>query len=728
MSAGDSILLPSVSIVGSKEAASKLPASGYYLGSDELKKYNISDINRAVRQIPGVYVREEDGFGLFPNISLRGVTTERMKAVTVMEDGILSAPAPYSAPSAYYSPNVARMSGFEVLKGSSQIQYGPHTTGGAINYLSTPFTQDAEGFLKLSYGAYNELIGHLWYGDVTDLGNGGRAGFLVEGHYQTTDGFKEIDGTAGFQATDDTGFTRVEPMVKVFWELPTENYNRIELKYGFSDLDADETYLGLSGTDFGADPFRRYAASRFDNIQTKNHRTSLRHVAELSGGFNLDTALYYQYFARNWEKLHQLRIGGALVANTGLSTALETPAGLAILRGEAAGVFRVRNNNRKYEQYGIQSRLGKEFETGDLAHDAEFGFRYHVDQVDRFQWNIDYTQDATGNVTAAAPGAAGGAGDRIQETSATALHLQDAIKWQKFTFTPGVRLELLDQDFENGTRTGAGTTGSGNQEAIAAGISVGYELDQKVTLFGGVHRGISLPAPRAAINNGLSEETSLSFEAGTRYNDAESGVYAEAVGFYSAFNDLIVGGNIGGGGAALTENVGDINSLGIELAAGYDHGRANSWVVNTPMRLAVTLTDAQLDGDATNTDPESIFSGGRDGSKVPYVPEYQLNAEIGLEYGKVSTYLSGTYVPQTYTTASNVSQQVNATGALDARVGKTDNYFVLDWTIRYAFRDNTTVFGGVKNLLNREYVASRHPHGPRPGLPRFFNVGLEMEF
>ena len=751
------VLLPQVSIVGSKEAASKLPASGYYLGSDELKKHNISDINRAVRQIPGVYVREEDGFGLFPNISLRGVTTERMKAVTVMEDGILSAPAPYSAPSAYYSPNVARMDGFEVLKGSSQIKYGPYTTGGAINYLSTPFTQDSEGYLKLSYGSYHELIGHFWYGDVKDLGDKGKVGFLVEGHYQSNDGFKTIDRAPDFTDTDNTGFTRVEPMVKLFWDLPTSVPNRLEFKYGFTDLDADETYLGLNDGDFRADPNRRYSSSRFDNIQTRNHRASIRHIVHPSESFSLETTGYLQYFDRNWEKLHRIRDTSIAVSpgspnenRFGLSRALAnvpgdtltiTPdagagvaggavvhAGYGILTGTAAGNLHVRNNNRSYELYGIQSVATKELTLGGMDHEFQGGVRYHYDQVDRFQWEDVYTQNAAGAITAFAPGAAGGAGDRIQETHAVALHLQDEIKWNKFTIVPGIRLELLDQQFENGTRVGAGTTGDGNQEAVAGGISVGYELSEKVNLFGGVHRGFSFAGPRSSINNNLSEETSLSFETGTRYNDAETGVYAEAIGFYTAFDDLIVGGNLGGGGAATTENVGDINSIGLELAAGYDHGRANSWAVKTPTRLSITLTDAQLDGNATNADPESIFAGGRDGSKVPYVPEYQLNAEVGLEYGKVSTFLSATYVPQTYTTAANTRHQVNSTGTPDSRVGKTDNYFVVDWTVRYAFRDNTTLFGGVKNMLNREYIASRHPHGPRPGLPRFFNVGLEMNF
>ncbi len=54
------------------------------VGKEKIQGQQITDVNRALKQTPGVYVREEDGQGLRPNIGLRGTDPDRSKKVVLL--------------------------------------------------------------------------------------------------------------------------------------------------------------------------------------------------------------------------------------------------------------------------------------------------------------------------------------------------------------------------------------------------------------------------------------------------------------------------------------------------------------------------------------------------------------------------------------------------------------------------------------------------------------------
>jgi Fe(3+) dicitrate transport protein len=727
------VRMPGLTVIGSREAERELPGSGTYVDTEEIRTQGYDDVGQVLRQVPGVYVRQEDGFGLFPNLSLRGVDTGRSAKVTMMEDGVLTAPAPYSAPAAYYRPSLGRMSGVEVLKGSSQIRYGPHTTGGVINYISTPIPEAMTAYLRAVYGENHEVRAHAHFGSTVETG-AGRLGYLVEGFFRRSDGFKRIDGAPDFDDRRDTGFSLVEPMVKLSWRPPTERFQQLELKLGYTDLDADETYLGLSEADFRRRPFRRYSSTRFDNIETEHYRSYLRHTIDAGLGVNLTTTAYYNKFERNWFKLHDLRgvqLAGAApgtTVNMDLSRALAGAnggLGLEVLKGQRAGTLRVRNNAREYYLWGVESVANRLFEAGSVTHDVSLGVRFHNDRVRRNQLDEFFEQDSRGNIVSRTLGPPGGGGNRRQETEALAVFIEDAIEWGRFTFRPGFRYEHLWLGFED---FNTGERGKGTLDVWAPGLGITFDVAPEWRLFGGVYRGFSVPGPRAHVLSGLDEETSISSELGLRYLNERAGVEASLVGFFSAFDDLIVIDNVGGTGSGETANVGKVDSYGVELALRFDPSVQLGWSFRTPSFVSFTYTRAELDGDARSPDAESLFSGGRDGNRVPYVPEFVVGFGTGIELPRWGLYVTASWVDSAFTTASNTRRQLDPDGNPDARFGRTDSHFLVDFSGKVKLREGVSLIGGLHNAFGKEYVASRHPHGPRPGQPRFAYVGLELAF
>ena len=732
------IMMREVSIIGSKSNVKDIAGSAAYLDVQDIREQGVEDVNRILRRVPGVNIREEDGYGLFPNISLRGVDPARSSKVTIMEDGILMAPAPYSAPSAYYMPNTGRMSGIEVLKGSSQVKYGPHTTGGAINFLSTPIPTTSKVYSKSTFGMFNELRNHSYFGNTEQLTGGGRVGYVIEYYTRNTTGFKDLDiNPPDMRGEANTGFSRQEPMLKLFWEPKTAMYQRIEAKFGFSNLDANQTYTGLRTADFNQDPYRLYAASRFDEIESTQYRSYIRHFAEINNDTSLVTTLYGNTFNRNWQKLNEVGTTGDYGADSGtnLSEAMaQGPggAGYGCLTGTAACQFVVKNNNRTYYMYGVQADLKHRLTTGDVKHELNLNVRHHYDQIRRKQWSEEYTQNAAGAITAVQQNARGASDNRLQTTEATAVNLSDTMKFGKLTFIPGVRTETIRAGYcDDNTNCGNGTIeGKRTYTVIVGGGSVKYDAmdagGQDLDFFGGVHRGFSPAGPRSNIKSGVTHETSIGMEIGTRFSDAPKAFSTEATLFMTTIDNLVTPDSIGGSGASVGENAGKVRTMGIELAANYDPGLHKGWAVKTPMYFAATATDAEFRNDVTSTDQETIWAAAKKGNKVPYIPDFQISFGVGAIYKKMSASIDANYVSEAFADGGNTSTSAATDGDANERFGKIDARLVMDASVGYQWSDKVRLFTNLKNITNEEYIVSRQPHGPRPGLPFTAMAGLEF--
>lgn len=706
----EATLLDRMTVVGSAQAAQESAGSAAYLDAETLQKHDYRDIQRVLRQVPGVYVVDEEGYGLRPNIGIRGSGTDRNSRITVMEDGVLVAPAAYAAPAAYYFPTTARINAIEVRKGSSAIRSGPRTTGGAINLISTPIPQQTSGQLNFAFGTDETMQAHAWAG-----GSGEQTGWLLETAQQQTDGFKRLDSGG------DTGYVLEDYVAKfrINSAADATHYQSLEIKLGKTEQDGDETYLGLTDEDFRANFNRRYAGSQKDNIKTDHELAELRHHIELSPALDLTTVAYRHEFARNWFKLGS--VGGKSISSV-LSHPIANATELAWLKGTTSpdDALLVRNNNRAYESSGVQSVLGWATNMGNAQHQFELGVRYHQDEEDRFQDDdLFRMQDAQMILTT--DGLPGTNDNRVGEAEAWSVYLQDEIRTGKWILVPGLRYEQIDltrTDFaKQPDGRSLGPSRAPRESSISQlipGFGATWLLSENFNLFASAHRGFNPPSPGSSAD----AEESVNMETGVRWNRGEFN--AELVGFWNDYSNLIGTCTESSGGDCVVGDqfeAGEARVRGIEASIGYDLGRANGWQVAVPVSVAYTYTDATF-RNSFESDFEE-WGDVRSGDELPYLPEQSLNVRLGIEAEQWRINLGGNYIDAMRTVAGQGGAPTDE---------KTESAFLVDLAVAYHLNDRTELFTRVENLTDETWIASRRPAGARPGMPRMTYVGMRVKF
>ncbi len=707
--AGSADYLSPFNVIGSKEDVPKLEGTGSVLGASDLKPFFHTDVNEILRQVPGVYLRGEDGYGLFPNISLRGVDSLRSAKVTILEDGIPSSPSPFSDPAAYYSPTAGRMSGFEILKGSSQMKYGPNTTGGIINYISTPIPSEQKSHLRVSYGEYNERIAHAFSGGQADLGSG-KLGYLIEIFDHRTDGFKVIN-SLGNKRGGDAPVAKNDITLKLGYKFGEGDY--LEFKVGRTDLDADVSYIGLSPEDFAANPHQRYHNTKLDNMDSEQTRYYLRYLKEHDESTTFNATVFHNEFDRDWYKIGKVRVrktDGSFDPwkSIGKGT-FDSINHINLLRGsgdmndtatyDGGGQVRYKHNDRNYENTGIQASISKQWEN----HTFEFGGRY---TKDHYTYK-DYTEDDF-NVSNVGDSSAslsydsstykpmGSKKDRVSKAWET--YLTDEILLDRFTVSPGLRYTSVEYEYNGAKRT---------VSDVLVGVGATYDFGEHLA-FAGFHQGHALPGYSAATNN-LEEEKSLGFEIGSRGSLAS--INYELAYFNTKIKDMIAVPSLASGLGDEARNIGEATIDGIEFMLSADLISEGS--ISLPFSFSATFTNAEFD-TSTGTSSEDRYTGGTPGNEIPYVPEIQYSASLGIVLNNWSSYLSYHWQDEVYVDAANNS--------------KIDDYGILNWSGFYDLKPGVTIFAKVTNLADTKYASSDMPDGLRPGAPRVASLGMEFDF
>lgn len=705
--------LPTVRIFGSDRATLKENMAPAAVSQDVIEAQQITDVNRALKQAPGVYVREEEGQGLRPNIGLRGTNPDRSKKVTLLEDGILIGPAPYSAPAAYYTPSMNHIEDLKIYKGFKATGIGPNSIGGAVDYQSIGIPSEMKTGIQSSYGSFG-----TWN---TVLNHGGQAGFgsyMVNGSFWKSDGFKELDGGG------DTGFEKVDVLSKLRFDLsaPEDRVHAVEVRFGYSHEDSHETYLGLSREDFEATPNRRYAASQTDDMKWNHRQIQLSHEFQPGANSLMQTDIYYHQFHRAWHRLDRLR---DTVDAQSLYTILKhhevgafNPIKYDIIRGlqdssalgATNGQLIVANNDRNYLSQGVQTRFSTEFDAGEAKIKPWIFARFHQDFIKRNHTGNNYEMVGGRMVrTADAPSQ-----DAYNKESAQAVTLAAAsdFEYQGFVLTPVMRWERVDFKYDNSLNPA--TNNDRESHVFLPGLSLLKSLGENFS--------VRVSSNEAATISGLSadgsevKEEAKNYEAQLKWIQPEKFVEVDVTAFYMDYQNLTGTCSVSSGCSAANLDQafdgGEAIVQGVELAA------AKGFIWNEfffPIQGSLTYLDARFDSDFSSSNTE-WGADVRKGDPLPYIPEIQYSLVLGVEWKKLRQDLTFMYQTKVYDQADPADRE------------EIDAFGVVDWSGKYTISKDFNLVAKVENILNREYAVAMRPFGLRPGKPQSFQAGFKYEF
>ncbi|MEW6654178.1 MAG: TonB-dependent receptor, partial [Bacteroidota bacterium] len=519
--------LPVVEITGSSPSVfMKIPGSAEIISSKTIMSSHPVGFNEVLRKV-GIYVREEEGFGMRPNIGIRGLFPTRSSKVLLLEDGIPFTQAPYGDPAAYYHPPVTRFDRIEVLRGSGQILFGPQTIGGVINYLTPPAPEKTTGTAKVMSGNRNYLYGQFDFGSTI-----GPVGFKLDYTHKKGQLARENTST---NINDVTG--------KFVFKL--DEQSKVSLKTSYYKETSNVTYAGLTKVEFDENPYQnKFKDDWFYVDRFGAHAIYDRYLG--TKGAALAVNVYGYQYKRDWWR--QGNNGGTNSTNPGNTSGVRT----------TLNPTRNDGRNRLYKVWGVEPKFRANHSLFGVLHELDFGMRAHFEIQDRKQIEGNSATARTGIFRE----------DNIRNAEAYSLFLQDRVFLSnQLVLSSGVRIENVHYSRTNNLNK---ATGKSSLTEVIPGIGITYNPLSNVTLYTGVHRGFAPPRVEDAISNvdgasiELDPEKSWNLELGIRTKIFNK-LNINATIFQMNFENQIIPASLAGGLNTALTNAGKTIHQGVEF-------------------------------------------------------------------------------------------------------------------------------------------------------------------
>ncbi len=677
-------------IAETPEEIRRIPGSVELIDKKTLDTSRVFNFAEALRRVSGVSVRDDEGFGTRPHIAIRGVNPTRSTKILLLEDGIPLSYAPYGDNASYYHPPIERFESVEVLKGSGQILYGPVTVAGVVNYITPNPPAKPSGSITLIGGNRDYFNGEISFG-----GTWRNTGLIFNYLRKQGEGARE-NVRSGI---NDFSFKLVTPL---------GSRQALTLRTSYYGEDSNVTYSGLTEEEYRTNP--RQNPFRNDFFYGDRFGASGTHAVVLNNNLLFTTNVYGSFFSRDWwrQSSNSLqRPNDAADPNCG---------GLANLNSTCGNEGRLRD----YYLFGVEPRFRVSHTLFETQGEFDFGARLHFENQHRLQENGNRPTSRSGVIVE----------DNRRENQAYSFFAQNRFIFGSLIITPGFRVEHIKYERANNlANEGAGVTGRTQLTEIVPGIGVSYSFKEKLTVFGGAHRGFAPPRTEDIINNTtggiveLEPELSWNHEIGLR-SLLHSGVRVEATFFRMDYENQIVPASVAGGLGATLTNGGETLHQGLEFNVRIDTGTIIKSAHNVYVHSTYTwLRDAKFTKARLSNIP-GFSAVSVTGNRLPYAPEHLLNFSLGYSNPSgLDTLVEAVYVSRQFGDDLNTIDPVPSgqRGLIPSYIvwNATGNYNVESW--------RATFFVTVKNLFDRTYIVDR-TRGLLPSSPRLVQAGLKFRF
>ncbi len=700
--------LKEVVVSGSRneQLSDDLPVSLDVIHAADMEEGQIHDIRDAARYLPNVSVKRaparfgligggSDGRGGNEGFNIRGLDGNR---VLLLVDGI-RAPRSYVFSSYAFgrdSFSMDLLKRIEIIRGPASVLYGSDGLAGLVNFIThepADFLADGKSIGGRASTSYSGDNG----GVAVSATVAGRANDSVEWLLSATESRgKELDnqGTNGASNADRT---RPNPQ--------TDRAQSLLAKMVMRPTAAQKHVLTLE-----------YVEKKSDyELLTARAKPPLTANSVLDGQA-LSTA---ERSRLSWDARYQ--VGSALADNV-----------QTVLSYQNADSRQYTYENRNTSPDRVRDMTYAE-RTWQASIQADKSVRLSPEWSQKITYGMDYARARIINLQTGQVPAAGETFPlkRFPDTteSSTALYLQDEFISERWSITPGVRLDRFNLDASQTGFIGQAASLSGS--AVSPKLGVLWRATPEWSVFGNYASGFR--APNASQLNGFFENVTQFYKTISNPNlkpekskNLELGLRGrldrltlDVAAFTGRFNNLIED-NVTVGGAGMVGNptvfqsinVGNATISGFEVKGAMDWGLLAGGQVSTPFSYGQTRGTDKTTGRPLNSiDPAKLHVGVKYATAAWDV-RLDASRHSGKKGSDVYVQAPATQFVVPAATTLDVSGQwrINKTLRINAGIANLTDRKVWNWS-------------DVRGLAATSLVADAYT---QPG--RHFNVSLVADF